>query len=833
MNASPKNQVCGSVVKSLVLEMVFLALNGWSLPGVLKAQDMFFTESFDNPGLLTNTWWSSLPIVTETNGSGWALKVYTPPVTNAVQNSQYVVATLPSNMVQSLAGRSIVIKAQVKAANISTKPSPWKGIKVMLTYITSSGVTNSPYINLSAGTFDWTDFNTVVTLPTNNITSASLKLGLEEVSGTAWFDNVQIIANPVAFEQTFDNPGSLTNGWWVSPAGTPIVTQTHGSGRALMVSNASVGTAYIGTPLSANALKSHRVVLSAHVKGSNISALAHPWNGVKVVLSYTTNGVACLPQIGNLPAGTFDWTSLYKVMVLPDNVSAAQIYLGLENVSGVAWFDDVRVEVDPIIFSESFDNTNAISLSPWSGTPLVTDTNGTGRALMVYNPPVTNAVQNSQYFGVALPTNTVQALAGRNIVINAQVKGSNISALPNPWNGVKVVLRYSMSVSNALYYYQINNLPAGTFDWMDVKEIINVPTNVTSAALYVGLEAVSGTAWIDNISINTIGELYGWVNPTPNYKGHTVPSLRGTMVSTNLQASDVSTLAAWNANVVRWQLGALNYPLGLTTTNYDQVLSNELARLDAVLPVLQQNGMLVVLDLHSLSFHQFDSPTTQAKLISTWAMLANRYKNNTNVWGYDIANEPYSQNLGDRTTLDWNELAEQVALTIRNVDPRKTIIIEPDEGGGTIGMQELRPARTTNVVYSFHWYNPGTYTCQGVYNTNTWAYPGVIDGRTWNSATMLQDLFPVFQFQKKYNASIYVGEFSAVRWAPGAVNWLGDSSAIFETNGWDWSYHAFREWQGWSVEIGEDKNVTTNSPTPTQRELLLKGLFQNNVRPAY
>jgi hypothetical protein len=53
-----------------------------------------------------------------------------------------------------------------------------------------------------------------------------------------------------------------------------------------------------------------------------------------------------------------------------------------------------------------------------------------------------------------------------------------------------------------------------------------------------------------------------------------------------------------------------------------------------------------------------------------------------------------------------------------------------------------------------------------------------------------------------------------------------------EENGWDWAYHAFREWQGWSVEHGSDKADTKPSPTPTDRERLLRGWFSENEKPA-
>ena len=83
---------------------------------------------------------------------------------------------------------------------------------------------------------------------------------------------------------------------------------------------------------------------------------------------------------------------------------------------------------------------------------------------------------------------------------------------------------------------------------------------------------------------------------------------------------------------------------------------------------------------------------------------------------------------------------------------------------------------------------------------------------------------PVREFQRKHCARIYVGEFSAACWAPNAGKYLADCIDMFEEYGWDWSYHAFREWQGWSVEHEGDSDKTLRpSPDNPRKQALLKG----------
>ena len=93
----------------------------------------------------------------------------------------------------------------------------------------------------------------------------------------------------------------------------------------------------------------------------------------------------------------------------------------------------------------------------------------------------------------------------------------------------------------------------------------------------------------------------------------------------------------------------------------------------------------------------------------------------------------------------------------------------------------------------------------------------------------------MLDFQRAYRVPIYIGEFSAIRWAPddSAFRYLRDVIDILESHGWDWTYHAFREWHGWSVEHGEDRAKVEPSATPTSREKLLRQWFARNEKPSW
>jgi hypothetical protein len=49
--------------------------------------------------------------------------------------------------------------------------------------------------------------------------------------------------------------------------------------------------------------------------------------------------------------------------------------------------------------------------------------------------------------------------------------------------------------------------------------------------------------------------------------------------------------------------------------------------------------------------------------------------------------------------------------------------------------------------------------------------------------------------------------------------------------GWDWTYHAYREWDGWSVEHNSDPNNHEPTTEPTKRKKLLLDWFGKNKKP--
>ena len=312
--------------------------------------------------------------------------------------------------------------------------------------------------------------------------------------------------------------------------------------------------------------------------------------------------------------------------------------------------------------------------------------------------------------------------------------------------------------------------------------------------------------------------------------------LRGVMSpGRDMTADDFKTLHNWGATLLRFQMVRDWHAVdgNQDLAEYDRWLEGRLDHFDKeILPMAVQYGLQVVLDLHvppggrdaGLEANMFYDERFAAHFVELWRRIARRFKGREGIYGYDLINEP-CQMRATPPECDWWSLQRRAAEAVREEDPLTPIIVESNMWDSPGTFRYLSPLTLTNVIYEVHMYGPDDFTHQRVLGTRPWtvAYPNAEKG--WNRESLAEMLRPVREFQLRHGARIYVGEFSAVCWAPGAENWLRDCISIFEENGWDWSYHSFREWAGWSVEHeGEDDASLRPSADNPRKSALIEGL---------
>ncbi len=292
----------------------------------------------------------------------------------------------------------------------------------------------------------------------------------------------------------------------------------------------------------------------------------------------------------------------------------------------------------------------------------------------------------------------------------------------------------------------------------------------------------------------------------------------------------------WGANLLRLQLYPGRYARQHHET-FRQAMPSFLTTLAAEIRRARRARLKLILALFNAPFANVSQHETHTKaywhkaslphrLCYFWkAVVVKTAPLRDTIWGYDIYNEPFVNTKIKYTPElppQWPSIAIQVINAIRTLDKKSWIVYQGTSYAGDSGFTHLKPLPESHVIYEVHFYDPSSFTFQGLLPgfRRPVYFPGRKPGQ-WNKTTMVKALQPVVNFQNRYHVPIYIGEFSVIRWAPrkSATAWLRAAISIFEAHHWTWTYHAFGEFNGWSLKYGSQYwKSGMPSPRPARHE---------------
>jgi aryl-phospho-beta-D-glucosidase BglC (GH1 family) len=233
---------------------------------------------------------------------------------------------------------------------------------------------------------------------------------------------------------------------------------------------------------------------------------------------------------------------------------------------------------------------------------------------------------------------------------------------------------------------------------------------------------------------------------------------------------DIDSLASWGFNSVRLPLHYNLFTLPIEeepSPGTKTWLDKGFVMVDSVLAWCAANEMYLILDLHAAPGGQgydqaisdydpskpslWESVANQSKTIALWRKLADRYKDEPWIGGYDLLNET-NWNLPGNAQL--KQLYVDIIQTIRAVDNNHIIFIEGNWFANDF--TGLTPPFDDNMVYSFHKY---------------WSH---------NNKGSIQWMLDL---RNQYNIPIWCGESGE-----NSNVWFTDAIKLFEANdiGWAW-----------------------------------------------
>lgn len=197
----------------------------------------------------------------------------------------------------------------------------------------------------------------------------------------------------------------------------------------------------------------------------------------------------------------------------------------------------------------------------------------------------------------------------------------------------------------------------------------------------------------------------------------------------------------------------------------------DVKKIKEVVAEAERIGMYVMLDMHDYCRRKVDGTTykfgesdklTKEHFADVWYKLATEFKDFTNIWGYDIMNEPYSLAKGV-----WFASAQAAIDAIRTVDTETPIVIEGQNyaasyswlttGADLIDLNDP----SDNLVFQAHCYFDQNRT--GHYEL------GSYDLEVSSATQHIDRLKPYVEWLKENNQKGILGEFGVPR---ADVRWL-------------------------------------------------------------
>lgn len=617
------------------------------------------------------------------------------------------------------------------------------------------------------------------------------------------------------------------------------------------------GCAFATYPLDLSKLAGKTVRLTAESKAVNVAKPSRPIFGIKFMLPYNDNGKMRHPAVMDGACGNFDYTEYTLTVPIPQKTMPTELILGLQNVIGNVYFRNLSMTV---LNDESFAwPQSAAELKKWS-LPGQFDWQSDGGQYILH---VSNREQGKGRLAT-FPLDLKQ-YAGKLVEISADIKTVDVSRPKVDYLGVKLMLPYKVggltnwpSATDGLY---------GSFDFKRFQLTVALPPDTETAVVNFGLQDSTGDVYFRNFNIRVVSPEEFRPLPFELPKGfrcqyseavQNAPMARGVMTPDPrfITREDIADLGKWGATLVRWQF--ISDREG-SPEEYRKTLDGSIDKLLSFAPDFRAAKIKVVFDMHSppggrykqpgilgtagalaeldgsACFRLFMEKHYYESFINTWRYIAERLKGVDIIWGYDLLNEPYTG--GHNVKYNYLQSQYEAAKAIREIDPETPIIIQSDEWADPNTFLYLKPLPLLNIFYQFHFYQPGSYTHQGVGKVSkanfkagkVLAYPSSMGGSTMVDRTALSKMMqPARDFQKQYGAILFCGEFSAIRWAPGAAQYIDDVASLLEELNCSWTYHAYREWQGWSVEHDENIDNENRVDYDTDRKKVLLKYFEKN-----
>ncbi|MBI1290733.1 cellulase family glycosylhydrolase [bacterium] len=185
------------------------------------------------------------------------------------------------------------------------------------------------------------------------------------------------------------------------------------------------------------------------------------------------------------------------------------------------------------------------------------------------------------------------------------------------------------------------------------------------------------------------------------------------------------------------------------------------ARVDWVIDQARANGLSVIINMHHYDGIMKDPAAHRTRFVGLWSQIAPHYQTQPDSVAFELLNEPHD-NLDAEA---WNSILAETLTVIRTSNPTRTVVVGPAGWNNYQQLPKLKlPEGSSNLVATFHYYDPFHFTHQGA----EWVGPAAKGwlGSEWKRTeaeqAAVRSAFDAAQtWAAKEGVELYLGEFGA------------------------------------------------------------------------
>lgn len=202
-------------------------------------------------------------------------------------------------------------------------------------------------------------------------------------------------------------------------------------------------------------------------------------------------------------------------------------------------------------------------------------------------------------------------------------------------------------------------------------------------------------------------------------------------------------------------------------------------------------GYKVVLNVHHFNGATQDPKAYQDQLFCLWRQIGEAFADYPDTLIFEVMNEPQHM----VSAADWNDVQNKAVEVIRETNKTRKIMIGGVNWNGYDGLLQVEPPKDHNLIATFHYYHPMSFTHQGArWSPENTDLKGIKWMGTEDEVKAIKQHFQlVYDWSKAKGIEVNLGEFGAYQTGDmeSRVRWTKCVRETAEEFGFSFTYWEF------------------------------------------